>query len=390
MNFSFATVPPILFGAGEHKNIPSLCATFGSRVLIVRGGASFDQSEVCQKIRQRLEAQGQVTQCHISGEPSPSIIDESVQKHRNFHPDVILAVGGGSVIDAAKAIAGLLPCGHSVLDYLEGVGAGHEYHGPCLPWIAVPTTAGTGSETSKNAVLSQQGLGGYKKSFRSDQLIAHHIVMDPELHISCPAAITAACGMDAFTQLLESYVSTRANTMSDALAWNGMEKAHDHLLDAFNTGQLESRSGMAYASMLSGITLANVGLGSVHGLASPLGAFFPIPHGVVCGTLVGVATRINIEAMQHREPQNPALQKYAKVGRLLSDQPRLKDEQAHAALIAILDDWIQQLHIPRLSEFQIQATDIDQIVAGSRGNSMQTNPIELTDAEIHQIVRECL
>jgi len=390
MNFSFAKIPPVLFGAGMRKNIPTLCATFGQRILIVRGANSFDRSTLCQQLLQELEMQGQVSQCTINGEPSPNLIDESVQKFRNFRPDVILAIGGGSVIDAAKAIAGLLPCGHSVFDYLEGVGPGHEYHGPCLPWIAVPTTAGTGSEASKNAVLSQQGEGGFKKSFRSEQLIAHTIIMDPELHLTCPTDITAACGMDAFTQLLESYVSSEANPMTDALAWSGMEQAHTHLLNAFNHGDLASRSGMAYAAMLSGITLANAGLGSVHGLASPLGAFHPIPHGVVCGTLVSTATLINIEVMQQRQPKNIALKKYANVGRLLSDQPRLEDKQAHAALLAILDDWIQQLNIPRLGSFGLTHADIDQIVTHCRGNSMKTNPVSLTDKEAFQIIADRL
>ncbi|MFQ5581134.1 MAG: iron-containing alcohol dehydrogenase [Mariprofundaceae bacterium] len=387
--FTFAATPHIHFGAGERSRIPGIIQNYGKRVLLVTGARSFDASSQCQDILKALQADFDVQRFRVEGEPSPGLVDEAVADFRSFHPDVVLAIGGGSCVDAAKAIAGLLLLGHSVLEYLEGVGRGKAYHGPSLPFIAVPTTAGTGGETSKNAVLSEQGEGGFKKSFRHDMLVARHVVLDPELGLHCPADVTAACGMDAFTQLLESYVSSRANVMTDALALSGMALVRDYLMRAVEQGtaDLEARAGMSYAACVSGLTLANAGLGSVHGLASPLGAFFPIPHGVVCGTLVAEATRKNVEVLQSRDTAHIALHKYAQVGRLLNHQNQLDDEQATTALVATLRQWTEALRMPRLGSYGVSADDVELVVANSRGNSMQTNPVLLSDEEIEAVIR---
>jgi len=306
LSFSFAATPHIHFGIGQRRRLPEILAGFGRKVLLVSGGRSFDASPQCMAMLEALQQSFELQRVRVSGEPSPTLVDEAVSEHRAFAPDCVLAIGGGSAVDAAKAIAGLLPSGDSVMDFLEGVGQGRSYNGPSTPFIAVPTTAGTGGETSKNAVLSEVGPDGFKKSFRHEMLVARHIILDPELTLSCPPALTAACGMDAFTQLLESFVSSNANLMTDALVISGLQQVRDSLLHAVEQGgDLSARSGMLYASSISGLTLANAGLGSVHGLASPLGAFFPIPHGVVCGTLLFDASRLNIEAMQHRQPTNP-------------------------------------------------------------------------------------
>ncbi|MDX8396240.1 MAG: iron-containing alcohol dehydrogenase, partial [Mariprofundaceae bacterium] len=304
--------------------------------------------------------------------------------------DCVLAIGVGSAVDAAKAIAGLLPLGDSVMENLEGVGKGRSYQGPSTPFVSVPTTAGTGGETSKNSVLSVIGEKGFKKSFRHETLVAKHVILDPELTLSCPAETTAACGMDALTQLLESYVSTGANPMTDALAISGLEKVFDCLVRAVEQGDdVKARAGMLYASSTSGLTLANAGLGSVHGLASPLGAFFPIPHGVVCGSLVAEATRINIEAMLERDAENPALKKYAKVGCMMAENSHLSAADAHEALIDGLQELSDRLKIPKLGEYRIAEADFEKIVANSRGNSMLTNPIKMTDAEIEKLMSLC-
>ena len=195
--------------------------------------------------------------------------------------------------------------------------------------------------------------------------------------------------MDAFTQLLESYVSLKANPFIDALAWSGMSAVKEGLFAAWKGKEpaaTQGRGAMAYAALLSGITLAQVGLGSVHGLASPLGAYFPIPHGVVCGTLVAAATEVNIKAMQEREPENKALAKYAEVGRLLTGHNAMDDATAHLSLIALLAEWSERLELPRLNGYGITSTDFPLVVANSRGSSMQTNPIVLTDAEINAIL----
>jgi alcohol dehydrogenase class IV len=283
----------------------------------------------------------------------------------------------------------LLPHGNSVMDHLEGVGKNVPYRGPSTPFIAVPTTAGTGSEATKNSVLSVQGPDGFKISFRDECLIPEYAVIDPDLLASCPRELVAADGMDAFTQLLESYVSLKANPFIDALAWSGMTAVKEGLFAAWEGKEpmaSQGRGAMAYAALLSGITLAQVGLGSVHGLASPLGAYFPIPHGVVCGTLVAVATEVNVKAMQERDPDNPALAKYAEVGRLLTNRTEMDDATARSSLVALLSEWSERLQLPRLNCYGISPADFPLIVANSRGSSMQTNPIVLTDAEINAIL----
>jgi alcohol dehydrogenase len=269
------------------------------------------------------------------------------------------------------------------------VGKNVAYRGPSTPFIAVPTTAGTGSEATKNAVLSVQGPEGFKKSFRDECLVPEYALIDPDLLTTCPPELTAADGMDAFTQLLESYLSIQANPFIDALAWSGMGAVKQGLFAAWAGNEPEAalgRGAMAYAALLSGITLAQVGLGSVHGLASPLGAYFPIPHGVVCGTLVAAATEINIRALQAREPHHPALAKYAQVGRLLTDDDSLGDDTARTALVTLLAEWSDLLQLPRLNRYGVSEKDFPLIVANSRGSSMQTNPIKLTDAEILAIL----
>jgi len=388
-DFLFASAPHIHFGAGKRRMIPEVLSRFGQRVLLVTGSESFDRSDCCQEILLLLAKEDfEIQRLRVIGEPSPRLVDDAVQEFRALQPDSVLAVGGGSAIDAAKAIAGLLPLGHSVLEYLEGVGRGRVYSGPSLPFVAVPTTAGTGGETSKNAVLSVQGKGGFKKSFRDEKLVAHSIVVDPEMTLNCPPAITAACGMDAFTQLLESYVSCKASLITDALAMSGMECVRDYFMRVCRQGDEDvvARSGMAYAAFISGLTLANAGLGSVHGMASPLGAYFPVPHGVACGTLVAEASRVNIHAMLEREPESPALGKYAGVGRMFHNDVMLDDADARKLLLDILQSWTDELKMPRLGAYGITAADIRQVADGSRGNSMRTNPVRLNDEEISAIL----
>jgi alcohol dehydrogenase len=225
-------------------------------------------------------------------------------------------------------------------------------------------------------------------SFRDEKLVAEIALLDPDLLATCPPHIIAANGMDAFTQLLESYVSSKANRFTDALAWSGMKAARTALLDWYKNGSEahDAQAGMAYAALLSGITLAQVGLGSVHGLASPLGAFFPIPHGVVCGTLVAEATAVNIRALQAHGNNRETLLKYAQAGRMLAHDVHLSDEEALKRLIDILYDWTEQMQLPKLSALGVSVADIPRIVANSRGSSMKTNPVTLTDEEIGEIL----
>lgn len=388
--FSISRLPRIDFGSGRIAELPALVAGFGRQVLLVTGKQSFCATPRWSSLIQGLEARDMGwAHLTVSGEPSPLLVDEAVARFRGQAIDVVVGIGGGSVLDAAKAIAGLLPQGNSVMDHLEGVGRNLPYQGPSTPLIAVPTTAGTGSEATKNAVLSLQGPEGFKKSFRHECLVPEYALIDPDLLATCPPDLIAADGMDAFTQLLESYLSIKANPFIDALAWSGMVAVKQGLFAAWQGQEpaaAQGRGAMAYAALLSGITLAQVGLGSVHGLASPLGAYFPIPHGVVCGTLVAAATEINIQALQAREPHHPALAKYAQVGRLLTDDNSLRDDQARTALVKLLAEWSDRLQLPRLHQYGVSEKDFARIVANSRGSSMQTNPIKLTDPEILAIL----
>lgn len=373
--------------------MPILSASFGKRVLLITGGHSLRNSPYWDILTTGLRTQGvSWEEMRIEGEPSPQFVDEAVRAWRGAQIEVVVGIGGGSVLDAAKAVAGLLPHGNSVMDHLEGVGPELPYRGPATSFIAVPTTAGTGSEATRNAVLSVHGTQGFKKSFRHDLLVPRYAVVDPLLLASCPPSLIAANGMDALTQLLESYVSSHANPFTDALALSGLDAVRTGLRDwyAGTDHAASARSDMAYAALLSGITLAQVGLGSVHGLASPLGAFFPIPHGVVCGTLLAAATDVNIRALRERAPESPALEKYAHAGRILNGRAVLSREEDWKLLVQTLSDWTQRMDLPRLRAYGVQELDIPNIVANCRGSSMKTNPVELTDAEIREVLLQRL
>jgi alcohol dehydrogenase class IV len=390
--FACARLPRILFGPGRIAELPALAEGYGRKALLVTGVRSFRDSPRWDRLTAELAARG-ISHEHLTvgDEPTPRGVDEAVSLFRNQGIAVVVAIGGGSVLDAGKAIAGLLPHGNSVLDHLEGVGRGIPYVGPATPFIAVPTTAGTGSEATKNAVLSERGPDGYKKSFRHDALVPEYAVVDPDLLATCPPELIAADGMDAFTQLLESYVSARANPMTDALAQSGMAAFRDGFFAAWSGGDGDAaqagRSALAYASLMSGITLAQAGLGSVHGLAAPLGAFFPIPHGLCCGTLLAKATRVNLRALRERAPDSPALPKYAAIGRLLAQREFASDEDARAALPDLLHEWTERLNLARLGAFGVAPEQVGKIVANARGTSMLTNPVLLSDEEVGEIVR---
>ena len=390
--FALSRLPRILFGAGRIAELPALIREFGGRALLITGKQSFRDSPYWPPLIAALKQQGiSWEQETVGGEPSPQWVNEAVARHRAAGIDVVIGIGGGSVLDAGKAVAGLLPHHVSVMNFLEGIGTGN-YAGPALPYIAVPTTAGTGSEATKNAVLSVQGPEGFKKSFRHECLVPAYAVVDPELLTTCSPALIAANGMDALTQLMESYVSSKANPMTDALALSGIRAVKDGFFPAWAGGSqpeaVMGRAAMAYAALLSGITLAQVGLGAVHGLASPLGAFFPIPHGAVCGTLLAAATEVNIRALRHRQARHPALAKYAELGALLSGKQAAAAETAHADLIELLHEWTTRLALPRLREYGVAQKDFSRIIANCRGNSMKTNPIVLDDEEVRAILAQ--
>ena len=364
-DFAFARIPEIHFGAGKLAQLPQLIRQKGQRVLLVLGAASFAQSSHHQPLTRALADAGiEFFQVSVSGEPSPQFVDQTVDRYRDEQLDWVVAIGGGSAIDAGKAISAMLPQQGSVTAYLEGRETSI-HDGRKVPFIAVPTSSGTGAEATKNAVLSEIGSHGYKSSLRHDALVPDIALIDPQLMLSCPPSITAACGLDALTQLLESYVSSKASAMTDALAQSGLQHVHCGFIAAVKDGasDLEARRHMAYAALLSGICLANAGLGVVHGFAGPLGGHFTIPHGVACGTLIGEATRTNIETMFKDDAKyRPAIEKYAHAGVLLSGKPSSTLAKDCERLVLTLEDWIAQTRIARLGHYRITRADLPAIL----------------------------
>lgn len=390
--FTIAALPRIDFGPGAMLRSVAHALAYGQNILLVTGAQSLERHNRLQRVITAIESGGgRWERIIVADEPSPDLVDAAVHHHANQEINAVLAIGGGSVLDAGKAIAGLIKTGQSVMEYLEGVGRGGTYAGPAVPLIAVPTTAGTGSEATKNAVLSRHGPTGFKKSFRDDKLIARVAAIDPDLLEGAPATLLAANGMDAFTQLLESYTSTRANPMTDALAWSGMEHFHHHFLPFLQTRASDptGRAAIAYASLMSGICLAQTGLGAVHGMAAAIGAMIPAPHGVVCGTLLAETTALNISALSQRLPTSPALTKYANVGRLLSGRD-LSEGQALDTLVTTLRSWQETFAMPKLGTYGLTMDHGPHIAKESRGSSMKTNPLPLVDDELLTILNRRL
>ena len=417
--FGVARLPRIVFGAGRITELPAIAAGFGTRVLLVTGGRSFRDGPAWAPLVAGLATAG-IAWNHlpVAGEPSPELVDGAVADFRRDPPDAVIGIGGGAALDTAKAIAGLLRSGTSVLDHLEGVGRNLPYPGPATPFVAVPTTAGTGSEATKNAVISGRLPGAtddppFKKSFRDDRLVASVALLDPDLLAGCPPAVIAGDGMDALTQLVEAFTSTGASPFTDAVARSGLS-AIGTALPAWHaasragaaTGDTATaRGAMAWAALCSGIALANAGLGAAHGLVAPLGARFGIHHGTGCGALLAAATRTNLVALAARAPGSPALDRYAEAGRLLArpteaegapagDPGRtagpMTDEAAREALLTALDRLTVALGIPGLASFGVTGDAFPALVAESRGSSMRTNPTILTDAEIEGILAASL
>ncbi|NEQ48966.1 MAG: iron-containing alcohol dehydrogenase [Leptolyngbya sp. SIO3F4] len=386
-DFSFAKVPPIYFGAGKRQLIPSWLKERGLlRLLLVIGGQSLRKTGKLSQVESSLQQVGltyEIVNC--TGEPTPDFVDTICKAYRNKGFQAVVGIGGGSVVDAGKAISAMLPHNNSIMDYLEGVGKGVPHSGEKVPYLAIPTTSGTGSEVTKNAVISEVGEQGFKKSIRHENLIPDGVIVDSELLVSCPVHVTAACGLDAFTQLLEPYLSPTASPLTDALAWSGLTAIGPNLLAACGDGtnDLAVREAMAYGSLLSGICLANAGLGIVHGLASPLGGFFPIPHGVVCGTLLAAANEANWKALLERLPNSPAIEKLSKLGAFLKGAPN-KPEVSHGeAFCNTLWDWTEALNLPRLGVYGVESTDLERIITKTQNRN---NPIALTKDEIKEIL----
>lgn len=382
--FTFATTPQLYFGADKIATLPSVVKTFGSRILLVTGARSFIVSVAGSKLLEQLHNSGYtVEHCIIDREPTPAMIDAAVYNISPTLPQVVIAIGGGSVLDAGKAIAAMLPLKESVKDYLEGVGT-KTHPGVKVPFIAIPTTAGTGSEATKNAVLSEIGEHGYKKSLRHNNFVPDIAIIDPELTLGCPSAITAASGMDAFTQLLESYLSTAANPVTDALAYEGLKYISSSLVQAYEDGtNVNARTAMALASYLSGITLANAGLGLVHGFASAVGGYFNISHGVICSTLMAPANKITVRKLRAEKTNNIALAKYTAIGKLFATTNNKSDDYYIDFLLAHIEHLTHALQIPTLKAGGVSSTDFEKIIKASDNKN---NPAILTKEEMEEVL----
>lgn len=388
-SFSFARIPNIIFGLKSFSKLFDIILNYGKNILIVTGGSSLERSGKWADIVSNIDDRGITTdRVVIKEEPSPTIIDQYTSEFRGKKIDLVIGIGGGSVTDAGKAISAMIPKKDSVKNYLEGVGTKLP-DGEKIPYIAIPTTSGTGSEATKNAVISEIGPQGYKKSLRHENYVPDVAIIDPELMITCPPDITAACGLDAFTQLLESYVSTQASPMTDVLAKSGIINVKDNLISACNEGSsnINVRSEMAYGSLLSGITLANAGLGIVHGLAGPIGGLFEIPHGFACGTLLAEATKTNIELLKEKGPKGKeSLAKYAHIGALVADEECFmidKIPEYCEILMEKLEEWTSELKIKRLGKFGIIEEDIAEIVDKA---SVKNNPVTLSKDNMKNIL----
>lgn len=381
--FQLDGVPRLVFGPGRLPEAAAIAAAYGRRVLLVTGARSFGDGF---GLLEALSAQGcSVVRVTIDREPSPALVDAAVSAFPDIQ--VVIAVGGGAVIDAGKAISAMLPERLPVRDCLEGVGT-RAPSGKKVPFVACPTTAGTGAEATKNAVLSEVGPQGFKKSLRHNNYIPDAVVIDPALACSCSPEITAACGMDALTQLIEALTSPFASPLTDAFARSGLSAVGSALLGVCgeDAGDVKARGLMAWGAFCSGVALAHAGLGVVHGLASPLGGLYPIPHGVVCGALLPAATEINIRRLT-QTAQHPkhadALTRYAEITTLLnlSDANTLSVADGCQLLIDTLYAWRARLPIPALSAFGIRIED--RVI---QATGLKSNPTPLSPAEISEIL----
>lgn len=385
-SFSLSALPKIIFGPNSLHQLKSISLLNDCRnIVLITGGKSFKQTPSYQTTLDILHSRGaNILEYSVTGEPSPEMVNQAVGLFAPYTPEVVIAIGGGSVIDAGKAISAMLPSGDNVEFYLDDVGT-KMHDGRKVPFIAIPTTAGTGSEVTKNAVLTKPGHDGYKKSLRHENFTPNVAIVDPTLTLGCPPHTTAASGMDAFAQLLESYLSTTASPLTDMLAYEGMT----HLIGAIETAvshgnDLEARTALSYAAMLSGITIANAGLGLGHGFAQPLGSHFSIPHGMVCGMLMAEINRVTVRKLQQTNPSSIALKKYAAVGKLCTSAANQADSYYIDALLDKLDQLIDTLAIARLSAYGITEKDFDTII---KDTGHKNHPVKFDNAELADILR---
>jgi alcohol dehydrogenase class IV len=379
MSFEFATAGRLIVGPGRAAEFPVLLAGLGSRALICTGSRPASHAGLLAEVR--LPA----TVIHVDREPTTESARTAAATAREHGADVVAAIGGGSVIDLAKAVAMLLGNGGDPLDYLEVIGSGRKITKPAVPLVAVPTTAGPGAEVTANAVLASPAHR-VKASLRSALMIPRVAIVDPLLTLSCPPPVTAASGLDALTQCLEPFVSVRANALTDCLAAAGLRHAGTGLRRAYADGaDVGARTDMALCSLLGGMALANAKLGAVHGLASAVGGAADVPHGAACAALLAPVVEANVRALRSAQPASPALPRYAEAARLLTGDPGAAIEDG----IAWIRQTVTQLRVPRLREFGLRPEDFGDITASAmKASSTQGNPVILAENDLRAILNE--
>jgi alcohol dehydrogenase class IV len=383
MPFEFATATQVVFGRGSFQTLGARVAALGRHALVVTGSDA-SRTGVAGRLG---EAGVDVTPFSIASEPTTVVASEGVGRARDAGCGVVVAVGGGSVLDGAKAIAALLTNGGEPLDYLEVIGAGRKIEKLPAPFVAVPTTSGTGSEVTRNAVLASP-KHGVKVSLRSALMLPTVALVDPELTVSVSPEVTASTGLDALTQVLEPFVSCRANPVTDALCRDGLTRGARSLRRVYEEGgDLEAREDMALVSLYGGMALANAGLGAVHGFAGPLGGMLGAPHGALCARLLPGVIAANVRALRERAGGSEVLARYSEVARILTGRADAAPEEGAEWVGAL----VEVLAIPRLATHGLTGADLETVVAGSRkASSMRGNPIELTDDELHLILEDAL
>ena len=380
MRFEFATATRIIFGAGTLQQIGPIMAESGKKALVVMGRSA----ERAAPLLDALSAQGMsYATFPAMGEPTIGLAREGARRAREAGCDLIIGFGGGSAIDAGKAIAALMTNGGDLLDYLEVIGKGKPITQPAAPYIAIPTTAGTGAEVTRNAVLASPEHR-VKVSLRSPHMLPRVALVDPELTYSLPPTVTASTGLDALTQLVEPFVSVRANPIVDAFCREGTLRASRSLRQAYEHGNdVKVREDMALASLLGGLALANAGLGAVHGIASVVGGMFPAPHGAVCARLLPHVMEINVRALQERRPESEALVRYDEVARILTGSGQAKAADG----VTWVHELCAALQIPPLASYGMTPADLSTVVVKSAvASSTKANPIQLTPDEMHEIL----
>lgn len=372
--FEFATAGRIVFGAGRAAEVPAILGGLGGNRVFVCTGA---RPERHADLLGALPPDTRVYQ--VDGEPTVEVARAATAAAREHRAGVVLGIGGGSVLDLGKAVAMLLGNGGDPLDYLEVVGRGQPIRRAGTPYVAVPTTSGTGAEVTANAVLASPGHG-VKASLRAPSMLPRVAVVDPLLAVGCPPAVTASSGLDALTQCLEPLVSVRANPMTDGMAREGLRRAASGLRRSYvDGGDVAARTDMALCSLFGGLALANGKLGAVHGLAGVLGGMLPVPHGVACAALLAPVTEVNLAALRSRQPDAPALLRYAEAARLLTGRP----EASTADGVAWLRETVAALDIPPLRRYGLRAEHTAEVVAkAARASSTRGNPIPLEPDEL--------